>query len=123
MGAKKKILIVEDDQDILSILELIFSSDGYDVELSSDGEKTEHLTEIKPDIVLLDIRLENSGRNGAFICAAIKAKSETKSLPVILLSAETGLKQISKNCGADGYFAKPLDLEDLLWECLLNCVN
>jgi two-component system response regulator VicR len=116
MDRKKKILIVEDDPDILNILEFIFSDNGYEVELSNDGEKTDHLAKIKPDIILLDIRLENSGRNGATICAALKAGWETHDLPVILLSAEAELKQISKTCGADDYVAKPFDLEDLIYK-------
>jgi two-component system response regulator VicR len=111
--AKKKILIVEDDEDILDILRVIFLQEGYEVVLSVDGEETNHIAEIRPDIILLDVRLKNSGRNGAEICAQLKSGWETHDLPVVLLSAEAGLMQISKNCGADGYIGKPFDLHDL----------
>lgn len=116
MNIKKKILIVEDDPDILAILEYIFLEDGFEVILSEDGEKTDHLSEIRPDILLLDIRLENCDRNGASICLALKSGWQTQNLPIILLSAEAELKQISKDCGADGYIAKPFDLEDLIYK-------
>jgi two-component system response regulator VicR len=116
MATSKKILIVEDDRDILNILNDIFTAEGYEVILSATGEATERLTEIKPDIILLDIRLEGSRRNGAAICASLKSDWETCALPVVLISAEANLQEISNDCGAGGFIRKPFDLDDLCYK-------
>jgi two-component system response regulator VicR len=107
---QKRMLIIEDDPDIMEILSIIFTEEGFEVVLSATGDESDHLTEIKPDIILLDIRLKNAGQNGIAICIKIKSRKETSSVPVILLSAETDLSWISKNCGADAYVAKPFDI-------------
>jgi len=107
----KKILIVEDDPDILEILSHIMESEGYEVVQSEDGQVCEHLDEILPDLILMDIRLKEPGRNGDMICLRLKSESSTSCFPVILLSAEFGLPELSKACGADGFISKPFDLE------------
>ena len=106
----KRILIIEDDPDILEILNIIFKEEGYEVFLSDDGREVSAINEIKPDLILLDIRLKNSGQNGTSICARLKSDSETKKLPVILVSTEANLSALSKECGADAYIHKPFDI-------------
>lgn len=109
----KRLLIIEDDPDILEILNLIFNEEGYEVVLSENDEASYHLPEIMPDLILLDIRLKNSGQNGDAICARLKSQPDTKHLPVVLLSAEKDLAGISRSCGADGWIAKPFDIARL----------
>ena len=60
----KRILIIEDDPDILEILGIIFQEEGYEVILSETGDETAIIHLIIPDIVLLDVRLERSAKNG-----------------------------------------------------------
>ena len=110
---QKKLLIIEDDADILSILDLIFSEEGYKVVLSETGSDSERLSEIKPDLILLDLRLSTLGREGAEICLRLKSQPVTAFIPIILLSAERDIQQICQNCGADDYMAKPFDIEQL----------
>jgi two-component system response regulator VicR len=109
----KKILIVEDDPYILEILTYILEAEGYDVVQSEDGEACEHLAEILPDLILMDIRLKEPGQNGDMICLWLKSQSDTRCFPVILLSAEFGLPELSKACGADGFISKPFDVPAL----------
>jgi two-component system response regulator VicR len=111
----RKILIVEDDPDILDILTYILEADGYLVVRSEDGKACEHLADILPDLILMDVRLKQPGENGDMICRRLKSVAETRRFPVILLSAEFGLPELSKACGADGFISKPFDL-DLLKE-------
>ena len=106
----KKILVVEDDPDILEIVSYILQSEGYEVVQSEDGEACNHLPEIMPDLILMDIRLKAPGQHGDKICFQLKSRPETKCFPVILLSAEFDLPAISKASGADGFISKPFNL-------------
>jgi len=103
----KRILIIDDDPDILEILDIIFKEEGYEVKISETGEEAEDIQQLDPDLVLLDIRLIGSPKDGAEICARIKSRNLAKYLPVILISAEDNLERISKRCAADGYLSKP----------------
>jgi DNA-binding response OmpR family regulator len=113
----KRILITEDDPDILEILNVIFIDEGLDVVLSATGSEIDQIDDIKPDIVLLDIRLKNSGHNGIVICSQQKNRPE-KKLPVILLSEEKDLEVISRLWGANAYVKKPFDVDVLAKEVL-----
>lgn len=110
----KRILIIEDDPDILQILGIIFQEEGYEVILSDTGEETADIHLIIPDIVFLDVRLERSSKNGNVLCAELKAQPSTHHLPILLLSAENDIKQICAECGANGYITKPFDINILI---------
>lgn len=103
----KKILVIDDDHDILEIIDIIFRQEGYDVVLSDNGKEAENVGQINPDLVLLDIRIAGSGTNGVEICAKIKSSPETRSLPVVLFSAEGDIEELARRCGANGYIRKP----------------
>src|ERR1700694_4155076 len=111
---QKKILVIDDDKDILEILNLIFEQEGFEVKLSETGEEAEHLTHINPDLILLDIRISGSDKNGADICYKIKSQPETQDVPVILFSSEANIEEISEQCGANGYISKPFEVENLI---------
>jgi DNA-binding response OmpR family regulator len=104
----KKILIVEDDPDILDILSYILEAEGYDVVQSEDGKACEHLAEILPDLILMDIRLKEPGQNGDMICLRLKSASATSCFPVVLLSAEFALPALSEACGARRIYQQTL---------------
>lgn len=110
----KKVLVIDDDEDILEILNVIFQEGGYDVVLSNTSEAAEHIQVIQPDIVLLDVRIVGSAKKGPDICKEIKSQLETRHLPVMLVSGESDLSLIAQECGADAYLAKPFDIFDLL---------
>jgi two-component system response regulator VicR len=110
---QKKLLIVEDDTDILEILETIFGDEGYTVCVSETGEETNHLHTINPNLILLDIRLSGNGKEGAEICTRLKSEDSTRKIPIILLSAESDVHRICIDCGADGYIKKPFDISHL----------
>jgi DNA-binding response OmpR family regulator len=110
----KRVLVIDDDEDILEILNVIFQETGYDIVMSNTGEAAEHLQVIQPDLVLLDVRIVGSAKDGPAICREIKAQLETRHLPVMLVSAESDLSIIAQECGADSYLAKPFDIYELL---------
>lgn len=109
----KKIMVVEDDPDILEILIYILQAEGYNVVSSVDGGVCSNLTEVLPDLILMDIRLKPPGQNGDRICLRLKSDVNTRCFPIILLSAEHDLQAISEACGADGYLNKPFDVGTL----------
>jgi DNA-binding response OmpR family regulator len=111
----KKILVIDDDTDILEILDIVFKQEGYEVVLSETGDEADQIQQIHPDIVLLDLQLRVSGRNGADICAKIKGNAQTMDIPVILISSEDNIEQISEKCGANAYISKPFKMSHLLW--------
>jgi two-component system response regulator VicR len=110
----KRILIIDDDEDILEILHIVFKDEGFNVVVSNTGEAANNIHIINPDLILLDVRIEGYPKRGNEICAEIKARYPEKNLPVVLVSAETDLALLANECGADFYIKKPFDVYDLL---------
>jgi DNA-binding response OmpR family regulator len=108
----KKILIIEDDLDILEITQIILEQEGYEIYAISDCNDIYHqLTEILPDLILLDINLP--GFDGRDICEYIKSYNRLKHIPVVMMSANLDIEEIAKRCGADGIIKKPFDMVEL----------
>lgn len=109
----KNILIIEDDTDIQEILTYILEEKGYRVYCSVNGDDIEDLSDILPDLIILDLRLHGSLRTGAEICVFLKQQPVTRYLPVILVSAEYDIKDIAEACGANDFIRKPFDIDNL----------
>ncbi|HEY4964047.1 MAG TPA: response regulator [Candidatus Saccharimonadales bacterium] len=109
---KKKILVADDNPAILDALKIMLEEEGYEVETTIDGATAHDMNEPLPDLLLLDIWM--SGVDGRDICKLIKDTSTTKHIPVIMVSASKDTEQIAKDCGADGFIAKPFQMEHLL---------
>lgn len=109
----KKIFIADDDQDILDILKLMLRTRGYQVQVSNNGsELFEYETEQLPDLVLLDIWM--SGVDGRDICTRLKNSPRTKHIPVLFISANSNIDIIASTHCAEGFIAKPFDMNMLL---------
>ncbi|GAA4321705.1 hypothetical protein GCM10023149_21680 [Mucilaginibacter gynuensis] len=109
----KRILIIDDNEDILEILQIVFRDEGYNVVVSNTGDAAEYIHIIHPDLILLDVRIDGYQKRGDEICAEIKARYPYQ-LPVVLISAETNLAVLANECGADFYIRKPFDIYDLV---------
>jgi DNA-binding response OmpR family regulator len=108
-----KILVVDDDIDILSVMEILLSMKGFDVEVTSKGESTfSKIESFKPDLILLDVLI--SGHDGRAICKQLKANPETSNIPVIMFSAHPGAAATIADYGADDFIAKPFDVNNLM---------
>src|ERR1700733_4562693 len=108
----KKVLIIEDDTDIVDILTLILRKEGYTVgNLPEFSGYRSSIGRFSPDLILLDINLGTC--NGKDICKFVKAHAELKHIPVILMSANLDLPQSRVEAGADAYLAKPFELAEL----------
>ncbi|HWD87811.1 MAG TPA: response regulator [Mucilaginibacter sp.] len=109
----KKVLIIEDEQDIVDIATMILEDEGYEV--SSHCEYADFETKVNnshADLVLLDLNLD--GYHGKDICKYIKSNDHLKDTSVILMSANRDIAAIKEEAGADGYITKPFDLADFI---------
>ena len=109
---RKKILVADDDADILEVFQLILSVKGYDVRTENNPEKLLELKDDLPDLIFLDIWM--SGMDGQDICRQLRSREETKYVPIIMLSANVDIENIAAECGATGYLAKPFDIKQLV---------
>ena len=115
MNKKIKVLLVDDEADLVETLKYRLETAGYELIAGSDGLAGVAMTELeKPDIVLLDIMMPRM--DGYQACRAIKHNVATRHIPVILISAKAGDvdEKKWKDAGADGYISKPFDGKDLL---------
>jgi len=110
----KKILILDDDNDILEILSLLLVEDGYQIKTLSCGETVfEEIQDFQPDLILMDVML--AGMDGRSICRSVKQNQLTSFLPVILISGTHDLDKSLHLPGAPNDFvAKPFDIDYLL---------
>ena len=108
-----KILVADDSPDLLELFKLMFEASGYEVRtVLYRYSLMNALADFKPDIILLDVLLR--ANNGRDICKEIKSKSETKNLPVILMSACPEYLLNYKECNADEVLEKPFNITDVL---------
>ena len=116
----KKVLLVDDDIEFCEATKLLLESKAYQVVLAYDGkEGLEKVRNEKPDLVILDVMMPKM--NGYDVCVVLKADSELKKIPVILLTAvdqalfkTTYSKVMGCMTEADDYIAKPVEPEELV---------
>jgi DNA-binding response OmpR family regulator len=109
----KRVLIIEDEQDIVDIATIILEDEGYEVCSFSDfGEYEKRVNESGADLVLLDLNLQ--GYHGRDICKYIKGQEHLKQTSVVLMSANRDIQAIKEEAGADAYICKPFDLADFI---------
>ncbi len=112
---KKHIFIVDDDPYILDAIRYFLEDAGYSVSTTQQGKDAEQLIRKKdalPDLIILDVLL--SGKDGREICQKIKRSKGIKNIPVILISSGLDSGRSAKTAGADGFLAKPFDVQELL---------
>jgi DNA-binding response OmpR family regulator len=115
MTVQKKILVVDDEEDILHFLELVLREKGYQVVTASGGPEALTRAQIeKPDLVLLDIMMPQM--DGWEVLKLLRVDEETAPIPVAMLSARTEAKDRVQGLqeGAVDYICKPFSLQELL---------
>ena len=109
----EKILIIEDEEDLVKGLKLNLEDEGYEVDYALNGkEGLEKALKENPDLILLDIMLP--GMNGLEICKELRQKK--MDIPILMLTAKGGEmdKVIGLEIGADDYISKPFSIRELL---------
>jgi two-component system phosphate regulon response regulator PhoB len=110
-----RILIVEDEEPLTLLLRYNLEAEGYEVETVARGDEADtRLKESVPDLVVLDWMLP--GLSGIELCRRLRARPETKSLPIIMLTArgEESERVRGLSTGADDYIVKPFSIPELL---------
>jgi CheY-like chemotaxis protein len=120
----KKILIADDEQNIVISIEFLLRREGFEVLVAGDGE--EALAKVRaerPDLVLLDVMMPRM--NGFDVCQALRADPDLSATRILMLTAKGRDTEVSKGLGlgADGYMTKPFSTKELLAEVrkLLGC--
>jgi two-component system alkaline phosphatase synthesis response regulator PhoP len=111
----KKVLIADDEPNIVISLEFLLRREGFEVLVAVDGEEALAKARAeRPDLVLLDVMMPKM--NGFDVCQALRADPELASMRVLMLTAKGRETEVSKGLGlgADGYMTKPFSTKDLV---------
>ncbi len=115
-SGKRKVLVVDDDQDLVELMVDVFERDGrFEVKTANNGFDAGMLTkEFRPDLVVLDIMLPDI--NGKEVCQRIRADETLEGVKVICISGmvEQDKVQELRDAGADDFLQKPFKVEDLI---------
>ncbi|WP_185095038.1 response regulator [Daejeonella oryzae] len=108
----KRILICDDDTDILSICTYILEEQGWEVHTRTHcNDILNVVEEVQPKVILMDNWIPDGG--GIKATQAIKSVEQYKVIPIIYFSANNDIKSLAKEAGADTFLAKPFDIEEL----------
>lgn len=108
-----KILVIDDDVSILSVIDKLLSMKGFSVDILSVPENVQSRIEsFQPNLILLDVLI--SGNDGRLLCRQLKADENTKRIPVIMCSGHPAAASTIGEYGADDYVAKPFDINVLI---------
>ncbi|WP_315055509.1 response regulator [Chryseobacterium indoltheticum] len=108
----KRILIFDDDKSILDVFTIIFSENGYEVEVSETSHNIiERVADFRPHLILMDNWIPDIG--GIEAVKLLRNHSEFKDIPVIYISANSDINTLAKKAEADDYLAKPFELQIL----------
>lgn len=112
---EKKILLVDDERDLLEIVKMRLEASGYKVLTALDGQEGFDMAKReKPDLVILDLMLPKI--DGYKVCRMLKFDEKYKKIPIILFTAraQEADKKLGEEVGADAYITKPFEPEVLL---------
>ena len=111
----RKVLIVDDEPNIVTALEFLLRRSGYDVRLATNGaEALEQVDSYRPDVVLLDVMMPV--KSGYEVCQKLRERPELSQVKIVMLSAKGSEAEINKglSLGADLYITKPFSTQDLV---------
>jgi CheY-like chemotaxis protein len=107
-----KVLVVDDDQGIRELVATALSEEGYDVSGAADGaEALDRIAEVRPDVILLDMRMPVM--DGWEFARRYRSQPAPHA-PIVIVTAALDVAKDAKEIGADGFLAKPFQLDDLV---------
>ena len=108
----KKIVIFDDDEDILSICAYILEEQGWEVHTFTDCNNiAEKVSTVMPSVILMDNWIPDTG--GIVATQTLKNTESLKNIPVVYFSANSDIQLLADHAGAETYLAKPFDLDEL----------
>jgi len=111
----KKILIVDDEPNIVISLEFLMKKEGFTVAVACDGEEAlAKVASFEPDLILLDVMMPK--KSGFEVCEALRADSSNAGILIVMLTAKGRDTEVAKGIalGADAYVTKPFSTKDLV---------
>lgn len=109
----KKILVVDDGEEMLEGIRIILEDEGYEVMATIDNSNIPKVArEFNPCLILLDYMMP--GNDGSVITKSLKKDSKLSRIPVIIFSASQEVEKVAKDAGADDYISKPFNLDQLI---------
>ena len=111
----KKVLIADDEQNIVISLEFLMKREGYQVEVANDGEEAvRRIRAWRPDLVLLDVMMPK--KSGFEVCQEIRSDPEMAGIRILMLTAKGRDTEVAKGLalGADAYMTKPFSTRELV---------
>ena len=112
---RARVLVVDDEPDLIRILEFGLRAAGYQVDIAADGQEgLKKARELRPDIILLDLMLPKL--DGYKVCRLLKFDERYRQIPIIILSARTqeGDQTLAKEMGANRFITKPYEFSEIL---------
>ncbi|OGS22345.1 MAG: hypothetical protein A2252_05320 [Elusimicrobia bacterium RIFOXYA2_FULL_39_19] len=112
----KKILLIEDDKDVMEATKAVLRLHHYDVVITSSGERGVEMAQKEtPNLIILDLTLPG-GMSGYAVCEKIKTNPKTKNIPILILTGKNAMSdlEMALEKGADWYVTKPYDIKYLL---------
>ena len=111
----KRVLIADDEPNIVTSLEYLMTKSGYEVAVARNGDEALALVEsFMPDLVLLDVMMPR--RSGYEVCQTMRDRAQWRHIKIVMLSAKGREAEVSKglSLGADGYVTKPFSNRELI---------
>lgn len=112
---KRKVLIADDEPNIVTALEFLLKRAGYDVRAAANGEEALALVEsYAPDLVLIDIMMP--GKSGYEVCQRMRERPQWRHIKIVMVTAKGREAEVSKgmSLGADLYVTKPFSTQELI---------
>lgn len=110
---KKKVVLVQDNKDILDIMDQVLEEEGFDVTSSLSTDPIEKIDQIDPDIVVIDDNIKGS-KKGSKVIKELKSSPETEDISAVLTSTSDKLPEIAQESKADDFIQKPFDLDHMV---------
>jgi DNA-binding response OmpR family regulator len=113
----KKVLIVDDEVNIVISIEFLLKQAGYQVRLAHNGEEAmEHVADFQPDLILLDVMMPKI--NGFEVCRRVRENPAWRDIKIVMLTAKGREVEVTKglSLGADAYIVKPFSTKELMAE-------
>ncbi|MDQ8143278.1 MULTISPECIES: two-component system response regulator [Chryseobacterium] len=110
---KKKVVLIQDNEEILDIMDEVLKDEGFEVTASLTTEPIEQIEDIDPDVLIVDDYIKGDKR-GSEVIAELKSEPETEDIPAVLTSTSSDLPNLSKDCKADDYIEKPFDIDHMI---------
>ncbi len=108
-----KILVIDDDKDLLEITQTLLVKQGFEVETNASWDDAlQKIETFQPQLILLDVFL--NGIDGLDICKQLKSMPHTKHIPVMIFSGYPNVAESIYEYGADDFIAKPFEVNDLI---------